>query len=574
MFVRLLLGLVIAYAVFLRFDAVTLVHGPVQTPAWIGALQETRPSISVLRPEGMQWSRWEGRYISDPYTYLQFAREPRGFYDAHRREPIFVFATRASLWVFGDQDLAVSWASALFSVLAVWGTFLLGRLVWSPAVGLLAAAGLAIEMTVITWAVGGWRDEAFMCAVLFTAHALLRLRQSPTPANAAWFGVVSAAACLVRITALSFVVPAFVIAWWLVALPSRARVRTLGIAVLTMVVLVAPYLINCWREFGDPLHAINVHADVYREAEGQTVESSQTAREYLTQGWRVRPMQTLDTAIQGMTTYPFTNKWDGFTVWHPWLPSIAATAGVVGLLGLLLTVPGRVVLGLLAASLVPYALTWHLIGDWRFTAHAYPVFLVAAASSVVALSHVVRPAWWQRVREWPRPSRWTLGAAGAGAVLCLAAVWWSVVLLPVAVAPERLRLDGGVTLATGPRDRWFFLDGWESPQRQGNVTVRHSMGSTASVRVPTLPGHAYDLVLRMDPFPSPADTGRLPSVRLFSDGRPAGRLQLAWDPHRIGYYVAPMPATQKRSAVVQLMVDHDGVTSDRLRLWWVQVRLH
>lgn len=571
--VRLLAGLVVAYAALLRLDAVTLTHGPVETPGWIGAIQQTRPEVSAWRPGGMTWPRWEGRYISDPYTYLQYAREPRGFYDAHRREPGFVFATRVALWVFNDQDVAVSWASAFFSVLAVFGTFLLGRRVWSPAAGLLASGALAIEMTVITWAAGGWRDEAFMCAVVFTAHALLRLRTSPTTANATWFGVVAAAACLVRITSLSFVVPALAMAWWLVPAPPRARAQLVGVAGLVLTVLVAPYLINCWRVFGDPLYAINVHADVYREAEGQQVESSQSAREYLVEGLRSRPMETLDTAVLGKTAYPFTNKWDGFAVWHPWLPALLSTAALAGLVGLLGFSAGRVLLGLLAASLVPYAMTWRLISDWRFTAHAYPIFLIAAAVTVLALANAVRPEWWRAVRARGWPARRDLVFWPLVLVALLVATWVVVARLPGAVAQERLRIDRVTTIAAGTRDVSFFRRGWQRPRTLGNVTARVTAGSTATLRLPTAAGAPWDLVVRMDPFPAPRDGEPLPHVRVFLDGQPAGRVPLTWDPQRIGAYVLPMPATRGGWAEVELFVEPEGGGPGRLRLWWAQVRL-
>jgi hypothetical protein len=561
--VRILAGLILAYAVLLRFDAVTLTHGPVTAPAWLGAIQETRPAVSALRPGPMTWSRWEGRYISDPSTYLQFAREPRGFYDAHRREPGFVFATRLSLWLLGNQDLAVSWASAFFSVLAVWATFLLGRIAYAPAVGLTAAAALAIEMTVITWSTGGWRDDAFMCAAVFTAHALLRLRVAPSTANAVWLGVVAAAACLIRITSLSFVLPAMVLMWWVVPLAPRERLLRIAVVALTVTVLCGPYLFNCWRVYGDPLYAINVHADIYRETEGQEVQTSQTAREYLSGMWRTRPLTTLDTAIQGLTTYPFTNKWDGFAVWHPWLATTLQGLAVLGLVGMLGSTAGRVLLVLLGCSLVPYAMTWKLIGDWRFTAHAYPFFLIAAASVPVALAGV-------RWRHLPL-RRVTLAWVTTIGVIATA-TWLVVVILPGAVAAETLRVDDVATIAAGPRDRSFFTRGWGAPQTTGNVTARVSEGTTASMRLPTVPGAPFDLMIRMDPYPAPSPDDVLPVVRLFVDGVPAGRVQVTWNPERVGAYLVHMPTATNSSIDLELMVESPGPGARRLRLWWVQVR--
>ena len=107
-----LLLLVVGYGTVLRFDALTLTYGTVSSPGWLRGLQESRGPTSVLRPADFKWERWQGRYISDPYTYLQFAREMRSFYAAHRREPLFPFATKIALKLLGNQDVAVSFASA------------------------------------------------------------------------------------------------------------------------------------------------------------------------------------------------------------------------------------------------------------------------------------------------------------------------------------------------------------------------------------------------------------------------------------------------------------------------------
>jgi hypothetical protein len=41
---------------------------------------------------------------------------------------------------------------------------------------------------------------------------------------------------------------------------------------------------------------------------------------------------------------------------------------------------GRLLLIVLATSLIPFSLTWPRLPDWRFTEHAYPFFLLAACA--------------------------------------------------------------------------------------------------------------------------------------------------------------------------------------------------
>ena len=212
-----LVVLVVIYEAVLRFDALTLRFGAVQRPAWLHALQQSRGRTSAIRPAGLTWAPVtpvNGRlYVSDPYTYLKYAREMRSFYAAHRREPVFPFATKIFLWVFDQQDLAVSFASAFFSVLAVLATFLLGSYAFSYGVGLAAAAAMAVEYDVIFWGVDGGRDDAFTCAVVLFIYVVLRYVRSRSRGNAILMGATAGVACLVRITSLSFVLPVF--AWLL-----------------------------------------------------------------------------------------------------------------------------------------------------------------------------------------------------------------------------------------------------------------------------------------------------------------------------------------------------------------------
>ena len=83
------------------------------------------------------------------------------FYQPHVREPVFLALTRVSLWALEQQDAAVSLASAIGSMLAIFATYLVGAALISPLGGLAAALILAIDYQVITWSVDGWRDDTF-----------------------------------------------------------------------------------------------------------------------------------------------------------------------------------------------------------------------------------------------------------------------------------------------------------------------------------------------------------------------------------------------------------------------------
>lgn len=255
-------------------------------------------------------------------------------------------------------------------------------------------------------------------------------------------GGVGGVACLVRITSLTFLLAGLLYLLFEARQSWRGRVRGAAIALLALGMLAGPFLVNCWRTYGDPLYAINVHADIYRATEGQAVAvgTGQTAREYIELQIRAHPARTLDTFLLGMTEYPFANKWVGF---EPWLHSAGTWISWAALAGLVLmagSVAGRLVLVILAASLIPYALTWRLIADWRFTEHAYPFFLIAAALALTQAISALSSATW-RPRGGPSPSPRRIGFwVGLGGSI---AVVWIVAtrVMPVLIFDPRVRHD-------------------------------------------------------------------------------------------------------------------------------------
>jgi len=566
----LLIGLVLVYASILRLDALFRSYGPFDRPGWFVGLQEAvATSAAVVVPSSWKWPRREAQHdIGDPINYLAFARDMRSFYQAHVREPVFLAATRAWLWMTGGQDVSVSLASVSFSLLMILATYLLGASIASRTVGFAAAAALAIEHEVIALSIGGWRDEASAFFCVLCAWALVRLRTSPRTANAVIVGVVAAGACLTRITSIVFVVPALV---YVLGTGGRAglvpRSRLVGVAALVLLGLTAPYLINCARTFGDPLYAINYHVRFYvaRERgvaplEDEAAAALPSASGYALSKFRERPLEAFDIAVQGLTFFPFTNKWRGFDVWNsrpgPWLAVLA----VLGLSGWLLDANGRLLLIILVASLAPFMMTWPVRGgaEWRFTLHAYPFYLLAACGFV---RHIVV---FSR-RLFATGLNATMTDLNRGRLVRRAAV----LLLPVVAAPvlafgvpyliARASLERGEAsyLMAGPRDRLVFTDGWSAPVTEGNVVARFATQRVATLHLPLSRRRPYSIILRMDPLHDVGAAGQ--RVRVFLDGAALDTVTLSWDPKRVGSYTVNVPAGAVNPGRVRL-----DLVADRL----------
>ena len=574
------LFLILAFGALLRLDALSNTYGPVSRPAWLRAFQESRVGPSALRPSVMQWQpapafrHSDGppsRYRSDPYTYLRYAREMQSFYAAHRREPLFPYATKIWLRLLDDQDVAVSFASAAFSVLAVAATYLLGASLFTPAVGLGAAFLFAIEYDAITISVEGWRDDAFVCGVLLTALAMVRYMRDPTRSHAVTLGLVAGAACLIRITALSFIVPGFAVLAFAIGDRWNLRLPRLGIAAGVLLLTVGPFLWNCWRVYGDPLYAINVHADVYRESEGQSARHESAGR-YLAAHLRREPIRTLDTVAIGMTRYPFANKWQGFDVWIPGAGRILSWLAIAGLFLFFATREGRLALVVLAGSLIPYAATWQLIADWRFTLHAYPFFLIASVAVLVVPVQLVRRIRGAKLGEQWQPDRRAV-AAGIGVVVAAGAAWFVLArVTPKLAFGETVRLGEAATVRAGDRDAAFFEREWTDVVTTGTVTTRVTHAARGSVTVPLTRGPEYEGLARIDPAPAPlrADETASP-LHVLLNGRMIASCDTGSAPDRIGVCRFGIPADAVRDGSNKLTFA-GARPVEGLRLWYVRLQ--
>ena len=82
-------------------------------------------------------------------------------------------------------------------------------------------------------------------------------------------------------------------------------------------------------------------------------------------------------------------------------------------------------------------------------------------------------------KPWRRSTRHQIlrAAAIVLALVVVAGAWPFAV--PYAVAREALTYGGAATIAAGPRDRWFFADGWSGLVVEGNVTMRFAANSLA-----------------------------------------------------------------------------------------------
>lgn len=540
----LLAAVVLAYGAALRVEALACKY-PAGAPAWTRALA---PWLQDLHPRALRFTPPEYPYLGDPFGYLRLARETPHFYDASVREPVFVFLTKAWLPVVGGADIAVSLASMTGSLLLVWATYLLGARAASPWTGLLAAAALAIEREVVTQSVDGWRDDTFAAMAVFATWGLLRLREHPSHGNAVVAGVLAGLACLTRITSLSFLVPGLIAVFLFGPSSRRAHLRAVLVAGGVAVLLVAPFLLACAAAYGDPFHSINAHTRFYRFREGGTAGPPVAWYTYLLQQAGV--FHQLDTLLVGVTSYPFTNKWDHFDAWSVWLGPLLAAFAVAGLALWTRRPVGRFLLLVLLSSLLPYAFTWDVPGggEWRFTLHAYPFYLIAGFAVPFALAQALSTGALREGLRWCRthPARAVAWAAAAVAIGGL--TWLGASALAYLRVREDVARGRGALVTAGWRDGFFFEDGWGRPRRSGRAGVRPSSGD-ATIDLPLVADRDSRLALRLAAAVAPV------TVAVSLDGRPLATLDLPAPGGRLVPYPIDVPAAATGRGRLRLQAD-------------------
>jgi hypothetical protein len=576
-----LLICILLYAALLRLDALFKSYGPYDQPHWLAAMQTPVTAAAAAITPDWPWRKDATPYAGgDPINYLKFAREMTNFYAAHVREPMFPAMTRIGLVLTGNADVGVSMTSIAFALLALVATYALGALVASPAVGLAAAAMLAIDQSAVIWAIGGWRDELFAFFAVSCAWAWTRFSREPTRANAVLAGVLSGGACLTRITTIALIAPAVI---WIVA-TSNQPLRTDGefsarrrgadirakvaLAVGVMAILVAPFLINCAIATGDPFYAINNHTDFYLKREGAVDVQPISAVNYSLDKFESLPIAATDNAVRGVFVYPFANKWVGLDEWLPGLGTVLAYLAIAGLVGWLWSRDGRLLLCMFFVSLIPFSMTWTVLGgaEWRLTLFAYSFYLVAAFWLVDRVARFVRAtviardtAPWEYVTR-----RETVRALVAILVIVVVGGLWATAV-PYAVAREALTHGEAATIMVGPRDHLFFVDGWSPLVVEGNVTVRYAAEREAMIRLLLPEARPYQMILRS----SPVDRSSTPQqiLRVSLNGNHLKDLALVWNPDRIGEHLISVPAHAVNPGVHRLALSSDAA----FKVWYLRI---
>jgi hypothetical protein len=380
----------------------------------------------------------------------------------------------------------------------------------------------------ISIGVDGWRDDTFMFLVLMFCYAMLRLFRKASFGNALFAAVLGGLVCLTRMTSFSFIVPSYLYVLLAGKEPLfKTRFKFVALSVAMFVIVIAPFLINCAIVYGDPLFSVNDNTKFYRSRENiPEAETPQTVATYLTKKLIERPFKFIDTGFEGLTRYPFLNKWKGFIYISPLLSKFLAACAVIGTLLLLFSSHGRLILLLLLSSLIPYAFTYEIAGgnEWRFTMHAYPFYLIAGSLFLTAVIGALLAQ-----NTWPlfsdRPFSKRVAAVTTFILLnILIAGWFLFNQSNFLRKEEAVMADESILIQSGNRDSKFFGPGWYKPVQSEGEELRITKGAEAVLSVPLKRAKEYNLILRANPV---FDKPLKPSIISVSvNSQPVGKFEV------------------------------------------------
>ena len=313
---------IILYGSLLRFDALLVHSGQdahVHLRHWV-------PNYGAFNPANAP----DDPYRADVRSYLERAEvfSLRSFYAPSFREPFYIALSVPFLKLAGGE-IGILIQSFFFSSAALVLFFLIAKRLH----GIWWATGLLVPVALHEWLIleapSGYRMSAYAFFLLAAVAAMFLL--SAGRRGRAWSGALSGLLCLIRLSALSVVVPLLAIRLW--PLSRRERIEYGRLVLVILLVLVGPFLVTNAVAHGDPFYAVSFHTEFWMRAEGlDASEGPVSFSRYFTEFGRAGAVAK--GSFLGLTALPVKTFWRGLQSF-PFLN--AATLGL-GALGLLLNI--------------------------------------------------------------------------------------------------------------------------------------------------------------------------------------------------------------------------------------------
>ena len=127
---------------------------------------------------------------------------------------LYYFVEKVWCHIAGTSEWVIRFPSVIYGLAAVWGIFLLGRELFSPAVGLYSALLLAVNPFAIFYSQEARPYALFLAAAVFSVYCLLRVVRSGTRAAQAGYVMTTTVALYTHPLAL-LLLGVHAVGWWI-----------------------------------------------------------------------------------------------------------------------------------------------------------------------------------------------------------------------------------------------------------------------------------------------------------------------------------------------------------------------
>lgn len=236
--------------------------------------------LIMLLAVSLRWNelvRVSGTGIDgDALGYYRYAEKmdlfsEQGFYSAQfeKREPLYILVVKLFFAVFGASGTHLRFVSCVFSLVALYLTYRIGREWFSGIAGLTAAFILAVHPYLIELSARGLRAEWFQTLVLLFVYVSSVKAALGARLRTVLTGLLIGGMLLTRSESLFMVV--MIMAVFPVAARSRWNYAMVFTALFLGITLSFPHQYGMYKKHGDPFYTVNQYARFYanREFAGQ-----------------------------------------------------------------------------------------------------------------------------------------------------------------------------------------------------------------------------------------------------------------------------------------------------------------
>lgn len=212
----------------------------------------------------------------DAQQYRDLAINLTNPFSTGTREPFFVWMQKGFQLVFGNGPLTSRLISLCFSLLLIYATYYLGKIISGTRTALLSTAIISLNPWLASQSVRGLRLELYSVMLICFVVLLIKLKRTRHTGFLIAASIMGGFLSLLRINSFWLVlVPLFI--WSL--LYTKRKLWSVLPAVLIPLIMIVPHLIHNYRVFKDPWHSINTHVLYYKNYEVRSNMNYTTLKE-------------------------------------------------------------------------------------------------------------------------------------------------------------------------------------------------------------------------------------------------------------------------------------------------------